>query len=417
VDKNEDGDYLISARHVSAIYKLSGVDGSIMWEMGGMNPTFEQTNFNFSYQHHARWVYENATHTILSFYDNGSNTFNSTGKFSHGWIIGIDHIAGTATKIAQWGAPEKAGGLLSGSQGNMQLLPDGNCHIGWGEHAYFSEHTADGTPVMYAKVAERASNVMIYRSNKYNWTAQPLTKPALWTYSRIGNRRSGMRFYVSWNGATEVRSWNFFASNSSSGPFELIGNATKTGFETEYAFPAVALWTYAEAVDDDGRALERSVIQRTFIPSPGLVDYCDNRGCDTAEKTPDANATAYETSVRVDQRYLSPNRGFDTTHYYQDSPEIPGHKAWQAGSLVAMIVAAIVVLAVFIIVGLRSLGNNTPGDSEKTVLPVWLTERAHELRDGLGRTGLGSRVLGRYSRLEEKEPDEDLGGSRSWRHG
>ena len=56
VDKNEDGDYLISARHVSAIYKLSGVDGSIMWEMGGMNPTFEQTNFNFSYQHHARWV-------------------------------------------------------------------------------------------------------------------------------------------------------------------------------------------------------------------------------------------------------------------------------------------------------------------------------------------------------------------------
>ena len=45
---------------------------------------------------------------------------------------------------------------------------------------------------MYAKVADRASNVMIYRSNKYNWTAQPLTKPALWTYSRVGNRRSGV---------------------------------------------------------------------------------------------------------------------------------------------------------------------------------------------------------------------------------
>jgi len=413
VDKNEDGDYLISARHVSAIYKLSGVDGSIMWEMGGNNPTFEQTNFNFSYQHHARWVYENTTHTILSFYDNGSNTFNATGKFSHGWIISLDHIANTATKIAQWGAPEPAGGLLSGSQGNMQLLPDGNCHIGWGEHAYFSEHTSDGTPVMYAKVAERASNVMIYRSNKYNWTAQPLTKPALWTYSRIGNRRSGMRFYVSWNGATEVASWNFYASNSSSGTFELIGNATKTGFETEYAFPAVALWTYAEAVDVYGRALERSVTQRTFIPSPGLVPFCDNRGCNTAEKTPEENATAYNTSVHVDQRYLSPNRGFDTTHYYQDSPNSIVHKTLQVGSIVAIAVAALVVLGVIAIVGLRSLGSDKPGHDENSVLPVWLTERVNELRQGLGRTELGSRVLGRYSRLEEKEPESD----ENWRHG
>ena len=260
VDKNEDGDYLISARHVSAIYKLSGVDGSIMWEMGGNNPTFEQINFNFSYQHHARWVYENSTHTILSFYDNGSNTFNATGRFSHGWIVSIDHIANTATKVAQWGAPEKAGGLLSGSQGNMQLLPDGNCHIGWGEHAYFSEHTGDGTPVMYAKVADRASNVMIYRSNKYNWTAQPLTKPALWTYSRIGNRRSGMRFYVSWNGATEVATWilqqqqqeqpNEPSSNTSTTikpkpkdtnpktPWTELTRSPKNGFETPLFLPS-----------------------------------------------------------------------------------------------------------------------------------------------------------------------------------
>jgi hypothetical protein len=413
VDKNEDGDYLISARHVSAIYKLSGVDGSIMWEMGGNNPTFEQTNFNFSYQHHARWVYENSTHTILSFYDNGSNTFNATGRFSHGWIVSIDHIANTATKVAQWGAPEKAGGLLSGSQGNMQLLPDGNCHIGWGEHAYFSEHTADGTPVMYAKVADRASNVMIYRSNKYNWTAQPLTKPALWTYSRVGNRRSGMRFYVSWNGATEVASWNFYAAEASTGPFELVGNATKSGFETEFFYASVATWSYAEALDIDGRPLERSVIQRTFVPSPGLMDYCDSRGCQMAENTPDANRTGYNARVEVDQRYLSPNRGFDTTHYYQDSPKRSTvSKALHAGSVVAIVVAVLVILAMIVVLGLKSLGGGSSSDGkanadESAVLPVWL-------REVLNKTGLGSRVLGRYSRIEEKELDEDL-GREGWR--
>ncbi|KAH0208723.1 hypothetical protein KCU90_g26776, partial [Aureobasidium melanogenum] len=166
VDKNRDGDYLISARHMAAIYKLSGVDGSIMWEMGGANPTFHQTNFNFSSQHHARWVSENETHTILTFYDNASNGFNRTDKFSHGYVVSIDHIANTATMIKEYGAPEPSGGMLSGSQGNMQILPNGNVHLGWGEHPYFSEHTADGSPVMYAKVAYRASNVMIYRSHK-----------------------------------------------------------------------------------------------------------------------------------------------------------------------------------------------------------------------------------------------------------
>lgn len=418
VDKNEDGDYLISARHVSAIYKLSGVDGSIMWEMGGNNPTFEQTNFQFSYQHHARWVYENSTHTILSFYDNGSNTFNATGKFSHGWIVSIDHIANTATKVAQWGAPEKAGGLLSGSQGNMQLLPDGNCHIGWGEHAYFSEHTADGTPVMYAKVADRESNVMIYRSNKYNWTAQPLTKPALWTYSRIGNQRSGMRFYVSWNGATEVASWNFYGAEASTGPFQLIGNATKTGFETEYYYASVPTWTYAEALNAAGRPLERSVIQRTFVPSPGLVPFCDSRGCQMAENTPDGNRTGYDARVEVDQRYLSTNRGFDTTHYYQDSPgSSAARKALHAGSVVAIVVACLVILAMVIILGVKSLGGGNDGkagDDSTIHLPVWLRESVLGLREGLGRTELGSRVLGRYSRIEEKELDEDL-GREGWR--
>lgn len=413
VDKNQDGDYLISARHVSAIYKLSGVDGHIMWEMGGNNPTFEQTNFNFSYQHHARWIYENATHTILSFYDNASNTFNSTGKFSHGWIISLDHIANTATKIAQWGAPEEEGGLLSGSQGNMQLLPDGNCHIGWGEHPYFSEHTADGTPVMYAKLADRASNVMIYRSNKYNWTAQPLTKPSLWTFSRTGDRKSGMRFFVSWNGATEVRNWNFFTSEeSSTGPFTFIGNATKTGFETEYSFPSVAQWAYAEALDSEGRTLERSVIQRTFVPSPGLVNYCDDRGCQPSEKTPDGSRTGYEAKVLVDQKYLSPNRGFDTTHYYQDSPK-SGSRKVSMGSAIAIAVFAMVLLGVIFLIGLRKITRQGAGEADGHVLPLWLREGAMGLKEGLG-----SRVLGRYSRLEEKELDEDIRSpGRAWRRG
>ncbi|GAB7366271.1 hypothetical protein MBLNU230_g7829t1 [Neophaeotheca triangularis] len=320
IDKNKEGDYLLSARHVSALYKISGKDGHIMWEMGGNNPTFEQTNFNFSYQHHARWISENSTHTVLSFYDNASNTFNSTGEFSHGWIIEIDHSNSTASVVKEWGAPEPEGGLLSGSQGNMQLLSSGNVHIGWGEHPWFSEHTADGEAVMYGKLAERASNVMIYRSNKYNWTAQPLTKPALWTYSREGKDK--MASFASWNGATDVASWNFYHSDSSEGPWHLAGNATKTGFETEWHTPTLAPWSYAQALDVKGHALASSVIARTFIPSDSLRDHCDDRGCSKPEHAKDE--TPYEASTSVPAAYLSPNRGFDTSHYYAT---LPGEKS------------------------------------------------------------------------------------------
>ncbi|KAL1306248.1 hypothetical protein AAFC00_004338 [Neodothiora populina] len=317
IDKNEEGDYLISARHMAAIYKLSGKDGSVLWELGGANPTFEQTNFNFSSQHHARWLNENGTHTTLTFYDNASNGVNITDKYSRGYFITIDHVARTATAFKAYDAPEPEGGLLSGSQGNIQLLPNGNVHIGWGEHAHYSEHTADGSAVMYAKVAHRASNVMIYRSYKFPWIGQPLTKPALWTYSRTGDDASGMVFYVSWNGATEVDSWNFYASGNAAGPFSLVGNAKKDGFETVARYMNVTGWAFAEALDVEGVALERSVIAKTFLPSQGLREHCTDWGCGKAEHAGELDEMDFGL-LETYPELQSPNRGYNTAQYYAE---------------------------------------------------------------------------------------------------
>jgi hypothetical protein len=394
IDKNMEGDYLISARHVSAIYKLSGKDGSIMWQMGGTQPTIQTSNFVFSYQHHARWISENGTHTLLSFYDNASNAFNQTNEFSHGWIICIDHEANVATLLKEFSAPEPEGGVLSGSQGNMQMLPNGGAHIGWGEHPYYSEHTADGSVVMYAKVAQRASDVMIYRSNKYNWTAQPLTKPALWTYSKTGER---MASFVSWNGATKVRSWNFYTSHHSNGPWEFVGNAEKTGFETEFHSDNVADWSYAEALDAEGRPLETSVIARTFRPSSTLVEYCDDRGCGTAELIEEEERTPFDANVIVPQQYLSTNRGFNTSHYYEDAPTIPEDATIEETSMrsgnydTAIILMAAGTLAGFAI----------------TICGFFLWTRGafNSLSDSMSKSAFGSKILGKYTKLEEKVDD------------
>ena len=53
VDKNRDGDYLVSARHTLAVYKLSGKDGRILWTLQGADSTFRLDGFNFSSQHDA----------------------------------------------------------------------------------------------------------------------------------------------------------------------------------------------------------------------------------------------------------------------------------------------------------------------------------------------------------------------------
>lgn len=404
IDKNIEGDYLISARHMAGIYKLSGKDGHIIWEMGGVNPTFHQTNFNFSSQHHARWVSENATHTILTFYDNASNGFNRTNRFSHGYFISIDHVANTATMIKQYGAPEQPGGLLSGSQGDMQILPNGNIHIGWGEHAYFSEHTPEGSAVMYAKVAQRASNVMIYRSYKFPWVGKPLTKPALWTYSKTNDYNSGMVFYVSWNGATEVASWNFYAAETATGPFTLVGNTRRNGFETRMRYNNVTTWSFAEALDADGNALDRSVIARTFVPSPMLREYCNEWACGKAEA--DTDAVKVQTPFTdVKSEYLSTNRGFDTSGYYAELPtvdptgmkdEIISEEIGSSvdGGVIVLLIATVasVCFTVFAVLVIR-----------RQVTTGSLQRRASEMRDVCAKSTLGSKLLGKYVRIGEGE--------------
>ncbi|KAF2157202.1 hypothetical protein K461DRAFT_218101 [Myriangium duriaei CBS 260.36] len=405
IDKNEEGDYLVSARHMAGIYKISGVDGHIIWELGGANPTFNQTNFNFSSQHHARWLKENGTHTLLSFFDNGSNTFNVTNKFSHGYIISINHLTNEATAVKSWGAPEPGGGLSSGSQGSVQLLPGGNVHIGWGEHAYFSEHTWDGAPVQYGQMADRSSNVMIYRSYKFNWTGIPLNKPALWTYAKRPDARNGMVFYTSWNGATEVASWNFYVSNSSSGPFGLVGSAEKRGFETTMRTDLVFGWAFAEAVDKDGRALERSQIAKTFIPSSSLAPYCDDSSCLRAQHVEDDeyDIEAIEDYV-VDWEHLSPNRGFNTSQYYAEIPDetflIVRRDTIDVGSLVlGMVLSMLLVAAALFGFYIFTTAGRPWSRKIKQVLPPGLAKSS---------AALGRYAYSRLSGEGEKDHDEDV---------
>jgi hypothetical protein len=280
IDKNDAGNYLVSARHTSAIYKISGKDGHIEWRLNGAKSDFHLIDCHFSFQHDARWISDNEDETVISLFDNSSNGFNQTQPWSSALLVRINHRDKTASAVRRYDPPMLDGiRHMSKSQGNFQRLSGGNFVLGWGNDAYWSEHLEDGTTVFHGRIGTQ--NVMNYRAYKFdNWVGLPLTKPALWTYSRTGHGEDErMMLYVSWNGATEVRQWVFHTSDTKDGPWLKTASTPKNGFETILRLDQFSKYVYVDALDKDGNVLGRSEVQETFVPSEGLLSYCDDLAC------------------------------------------------------------------------------------------------------------------------------------------
>jgi hypothetical protein len=288
---------LISSRHCSTIYYVSAADGSIIWALNGIEPALSNytlEGFNFSFQHdirfHSRSRTHNSSSTIISIFDNGSNGTEVNAAQSQGLVIELSSSTekpatksttiGVAKLIAAYPAPPAVMplGVLSGSQGNMQILPNGHALIGWGINPYISEHLADGTPVYFASFdASVAGNS--YRAYKANFTGNPISSPAIYSYALNGS--VPVTHYVSWNGCTKCTSWRFYEGATAKGPFTLASTEpiARKGFETSFTGYAFAAYAYAEALDADGAVLGRSQVEKTFVPGSILGAACNGIQC------------------------------------------------------------------------------------------------------------------------------------------
>jgi hypothetical protein len=97
--------------------------------------------------------------------------------------------------------------------------------------------------------------VSSYRTYKLPWTGHPLTKPDL-VYSA-----STHLAHLSWNGATEVRTWGIYtaATAGDANAWTSVLNATRRGFETEIDLSNVTgqlqAFVVGHAFDGDGVSL------------------------------------------------------------------------------------------------------------------------------------------------------------------
>ena len=281
VDKDANGDYLVSSRHCDTLYKIAGAHsstpGEVIWRLGGRISNFtNQGSFNFSRQHMGRFQGTFGSTTNISFFDNGYDGVipgATTASASSGMVVSLDTSANTATLLEQYVHPE---GFRSSSQGSFQLLSNGNRFLGWGADAALSEHAPNGDVLYYARFAQNN-----FRAFRAPWIGQPSKQPDVMAYAQ--NCSAPVVAYMSWNGATEVGSWTVYGGNSSSSGFGLAGGANKTGYETSVTLSTdgTVRYVYAEAKDAGGNVLNQTISVPVWVPNANLAKNCNETMCAT----------------------------------------------------------------------------------------------------------------------------------------
>lgn len=284
MDKDIEGNYLISARDACAVHKINGTTGEIIWRLGGLRSDFELgPNVKFCFQHHARFVEQGDDEEVISLFDNSAHgTENHRGKevhthpFSQGKVISVNTATWTAKIVQAFQPPD---GLLAKSQGSTQLLPNGNALVNWGSEGAMTEFGADGTPIFHAYMDSGllGEGVQNYRAFRYNWTGLPTEEPAI----VAEKTSSGIEIFVSWNGDTETAVWRFYAVTDGFGSREFLGEATRDGFETSFSLPGHSYQRLAaEAVSARGRVLtttRATRVQDAVLPYGSVIAGSEDR--------------------------------------------------------------------------------------------------------------------------------------------
>jgi hypothetical protein len=242
IDVDHDGSLLVSGRRTSAVYKIDRQTSHVIWRLGGKKSDFEMgEDARFAYQHDAR-RHPNGTLTI---FDNRGENMNEQ---SRGITLNLDEVAMTATLLREYTNPKEPFAIY---QGNVQTLPDGNVFVGWGSAPYLSEFGSDGKLLFDARFPPEVES---YRAFRFPWNGQPDEAPALATGPGPDDE---VTLYASWNGATEVATWEVLAGPA---PEELksVGFAPRKGFETVIRVPTAEPYLGVQAKNRSGRVLGAS---------------------------------------------------------------------------------------------------------------------------------------------------------------
>jgi hypothetical protein len=239
-----DGDLLISGRNTWALYKVGRSSGDVIWRMNGRKSDFKLgAGSNFYWQHTARY----AGAARISIFDDGATPAEEPQ--SRAIVLAVDEDKMTATLAKAFVHPAR---LLAPNQGSVQVLEDGGALVGWGAQPYFSRFSADGQLVLDWRFP---TNVQSYRVFFAKLVGQPTDRPAV---AVEDDPVGGKIVYVSWNGSTEVASWEVLGGSAHQ--LTSLAQADWAGFETAITVNSSGPHFQVIAMDRSGKRIGSSEV-------------------------------------------------------------------------------------------------------------------------------------------------------------
>ncbi len=247
VDEEPGGKLLISARNTNAAYELDRSTGKIRWRLGGKRSTFAMApGTTFIAQHDAR----HHGRREVTIFDNGAGVPGAGSRPARGLVLDVNRDTRKVTLAHALERPQPVSAL---SQGNVQALSDGHYFVGWGGSAPFmSEFGHDGRLLFDARFVPGTRNS--YRSYRLPWRGHPTYPPKAAAVALLGG---AVRVWASWNGATEVASWDVLAGPRP-GALARMMTVPRAGFETATTLRRAFAYIAVRARARDGRILGSS---------------------------------------------------------------------------------------------------------------------------------------------------------------
>lgn len=217
VDVDTDDNLVASFRNTNSVVKVDRDTGEVIWILGGKRSDFDfdPGDPGISRQHDAR-VFPNGTITI---YDNGNDHATPRSRVVR---YDLDVGAGTADTVDEWLTSPP---VFTSFMGGSQALSNGNMLASWSVPGRATEFAPNGSVAFDASLP---ATHFSYRIRRHPWTGAPAEAPGI----AVDVAGTSVTAYASWNGSTQVASWDLLAGPNS-GALSVVGTASRTGFETQ----------------------------------------------------------------------------------------------------------------------------------------------------------------------------------------
>jgi hypothetical protein len=172
IEVDNDGNFLLSSRHLDEITKINSTTGDIIWRLGGKNNqfTFINDTIGFSHQHAIRRI----ANGDITLFDNGNL---HTIQESRAVEYKLDEVNKIATLVWEFRhKPE----IYTFAMGYVQRLSNGNTLIGWGANTSsdtvtskvaVTEVTPDGNTVFESTLP---LGIWSYRAYRFDVSADSI---------------------------------------------------------------------------------------------------------------------------------------------------------------------------------------------------------------------------------------------------